>query len=66
MFYSILPQSIITLIYSYDRTYHDIFYKCLYRIYIYGFNTRLNRNMYAPCMKQKQLVGYFKTTFSQM
>ena len=64
MFYTILPQSIISLIYSYDPTYHEIFNTSLYKIYIYGFNTRLNHNMYARCMKQKELVGFSKTTFS--
>ena len=64
MFYSILPQSIISLIYSYDTTYHEIFKQYNKEIYVYGFSTRLNKLMYSPCIKHTQIVGCHKTTFS--
>ena len=64
MFYSILPESIISLIYSYDNTYHEIFKVCKKQLYVYGFTTRLNKLMYSPCLKQRQLVGVYRITFS--
>lgn len=64
MFYTILPQCIITIIYTYDNTYHLYYKDTLHQIYIYGFKTRLNKLIYAPCLKQHQLVGVHKTTYS--
>ena len=39
MFYTILPQSIISLIYTYDNTYHVIFKRTKKQIHTFGFKT---------------------------
>ena len=64
MFYTILPQSIISLIYTYDNTYHVFFKRIKKQIHTFGFKTRLQDTLYPHCMNQKQLVGISKTTFS--
>ncbi len=64
MFYTKLPQCIISLIYSYDSTYHLIFKHTLKQIYVFGFKTRLQMKLYPRCMKHSDLIGYCKTTFS--
>ena len=64
MFYTTLPQCIISLIYTYDNTYHLIFKRTKKQIHTFGFNTRLQNTIYPHCMKHSQLIGYYKTTFS--
>ena len=64
MFYTILPQSIISLIYTYDNTYHVIFKRTKKQNHTFGFKTRLQDTLYPHCMDKKQLVGISKTTFS--
>ena len=65
MFYTTLPQCIISLIYTYDSTYHIIFKRTKKQIHTFGFKTRLQNTLYPHCMKHSQLIGYCKTTFSR-
>ena len=65
MFYTTLPQSIISLIYSYDTTYHLIFNDTIKQIYTFGFKTRLQKTLYPHCMRHYDLNGHCKTTFSK-
>ncbi len=44
--------------------YHLYFKNTLYQLYVYGFKTRLNKLIYAPCLKQHHLIGVHKTTYS--
>ena len=65
MFYTILPKSVITIIFSYDSTYHDIYKYSIKQIYTFGFKTRLQSNIYSNCMKNSDLIGDYRTTFSR-
>ena len=65
MFYTTLPQSIICLIYSYDTTYHIIFKDTIKQIYTFGFKTRLQKKLYPRCMRNYDIIGHCRTTFSK-
>lgn len=64
MFYTILPQSIISIIYTYDSTYHINYKHTIHQIYSFGFKTRLKKSIYTPCIKHNDLIGTRKITYS--